>query len=416
MPPSWRRFADLHPRLVESALLLVLYAATARQYAQGPLGWWGGAATAAGACLALLWRRRAPGTVTLLTAVCTGTLGAAGYLLSPLLMLPLVVALYELAARSPQRAVRVCGGAAVAVVVLPALLSGRNHESWKLTTVGTVFWLVLPLVLGAAVRGRQAYLEAVRARAEEAERTREEEARHRVAQERVRIARDLHVVVAHHLALANAQAGTAAYLARARPREAEALLGELSRTTAAALRELKAAVGLLRRPEDADEPARPGADPDPDAPLEPAPGLARLPGLVAAFAAAGLHVTVTAEGPRRPLPPVADLTGYRIVQEALTNVAKHAGVDAARVRLVYGADRLVLTVSDEGRGGGPSARASAGDGGSGSDGGIAGGFRSHGGFGMIGMRERAEAANGRLRAGPRPEGGFAVTVELPLDP
>ncbi len=403
MPPSWRRFAELHPRPVEAALLLVLYAATARQYVQGPLGWWGGAATAAAACLALLWRRRLPGAVTLLTAACTGTLGAVGYLLSPLLMLPLVVALYELAARSPQRTVRACGGAAVAVVVLPALLSGRNHESWKLTTVGTVFWLVLPLVLGAAVRGRQAYLEAVRARAEEAERTREEEARHRVAQERVRIARDLHDVVAHHLALANAQAGTAAYLARARPQEAEALLGELSRTTAAALRELKAAVGLLRRPEDAE--SRPGPGPgagpggDPDSPLEPAPGLAQLPGLVAAFAAAGLRVTVTEDGPPRPLPPVADLTGYRIVQEALTNVAKHAGVDAARVRLAYGADRLVLTVSDEGRGDAPAYPSAA-----------------NGGFGLIGMRERAEAANGRLRAGPRPEGGFAVTVELPLDP
>jgi signal transduction histidine kinase len=109
----------------------------------------------------------------------------------------------------------------------------------------TAFCIVLPLVLGSAVRARRAYLDAVRTRAEHAERTREEEARHRVAEERVRIARELHDVVAHHMALAHAQAGTAAHLTRTRPEQAEKFLLELTGTTASALRELEATVGLL---------------------------------------------------------------------------------------------------------------------------------------------------------------------------
>uniref|UniRef100_UPI001C5E203A sensor histidine kinase n=1 Tax=Nonomuraea rhizosphaerae TaxID=2665663 RepID=UPI001C5E203A len=274
--------------------------------------------------------------------------------------------------------------AATASIVVAALAGDRYGYSWFFTVLNPVLFLLLPAVLAEATRLRRAYLEAVRARAEHAERNREEEARHRVAEERARIARELHDVVAHHLALANAQAGTAAYLARTRPDQVQSILTDLAGTTSSALRELKATVGLLRRPG------------DPSSPLEPAPGLGRLPELLAAFASAGLHAEVTVAGAERPLPPGVDLTAYRIVQEALTNVAKHAMAAATQVRLDYGADRLTITVTNEAV---PVAAPPAGPG---------------EGFGLLGMRERARSAGGHLRAGPAPTGGFTVTAELPI--
>lgn len=200
----------------------------------------------------------------------------------------------------------------------------------------------------------------------------------------MRIARELHDVVAHHMALANAMAGTAAHLARTHPDQVPPILDDLAGTTSSALRELKATVGLLRQ-----------AD-DPDAPLEPAPGLGRLGDLTDAFAAAGLTVTVSAQGEERPLSPGVDLTAYRIVQEALTNVAKHAAAKTARVLLAYTHDHVNITISDDGDATAPAAPAPGG------------------GFGLMGMRERAQSAGGRLQAGYRPEGGFTVTAELPI--
>ncbi|GGW95550.1 two-component sensor histidine kinase [Streptomyces malachitofuscus] len=380
-----RRYADRHPRLVESALLLLVYAATAGQSVRHGPGRTVGLLMATVACLSLLWRRRRPGRVVVVSALCTGVSGGAGHEITPLLLLPVIVALYELAVRAPERTARAHCPAAVALVVLPALLPAHDSRPWIETTVITAFWSLLPLVQGSAVRARRAYLGAVRERAEHAERTREEEARHRVAEARVRIARELHDVVAHHMALANAQAGTAAHLLRDRPRQAEQILAELGTTTSSALRELQATVGLLRRPD------------DPDDPLEPCPGLARLPELVSAFASAGLRVVVTAEGEERPLSPGADLTAFRIVQEALTNVTKHAATGIAHVRLVHSSDRLTLTISDDG---GAQPRPAA----------------PGGGFGLVGMRERARSVGGTLRAGHRPGGGFCVTAELPVRP
>jgi signal transduction histidine kinase len=404
MLPSRRRFADHHPRLVEAAFLLLLYAATARQYVQGELGWWPGLPMAAAACLSLLWRRVRPGPVVAFTAVAAAVPGGLGYLVTPLLMLPLIVALYELAVRSPQRTTYAYGLGVIVVVVLPALLSGQNDESWKVNTVGAAFWIALPIVQGWAVRARRAYLEAVRTRAEQAERTREDEARHRVAEERVRIARELHDVVAHHMALANAQAGTAAHLTRAHPEQAEKILTELTRTTSSALRELRASVGLLRQAGDGEDP------------LEPAPGLARLPDLVSSFASAGLRVTVVVDGRERPLSPGVDLTAFRIVQEALTNVTKHAAVSEARVRLAYTHDQLVLTVSNGGPAGEPPLDEGMDVDAVDPDMEAGAGAPADSGFGLMGMRERATSADGRLRAGHRPGGGYAVTAELPIHP
>jgi signal transduction histidine kinase len=269
-----------------------------------------------------------------------------------------------------------------------------------LKTVGPAAWVLMPTALGSAVRLRRAYLDAVRARAEHAERTREEEARRRVAEERLRIARELHDVTAQHLALANAQAGTLAHLLRGQPDQVHKILADLAATTSAALRELKATVGLLRHEgtEDSHEGTEDTEDTE-GASSPTAPGLARLADLTASFRSAGLDVTVSTEGEPRQLTPAADLTAFRIVQEALTNVTKHATAKAARVRLAYAHDRLTLTVADDGGtiGSAPPTPPVPG-----------------GGFGLVGMRERAQSVGGRLRAGPRPGGGFEVRAELPL--
>ncbi|WP_159767004.1 sensor histidine kinase [Streptomyces sp. HM190] len=354
-----------------------------------------GVALMGASCLALLKHRTHPRTALVITALCTVVAVSRGYLVTPLLLAPVMGALYWLATQTDRRTTRLYGLTTIAATTLAAVFAdSMDHLSLLIRTIGPVFWLLLPLVTGKATQVRRAYLKSVQARAEHAERTREEEARLRVAEERMRIARDLHDVVAHHLALANAQAGTAAHLTRTDPAQAHRILTDLTATTSSALRELKATVGVLRQPD------------DPEAPLAPTPGLHQLPDLVAACASAGLTVTVTTEGPPGALDPGVDLTAYRIVQEALTNVSKHAGVDTARIRLAYADSHLTITVTDDGNG-------------SGSGSGMAPPGRAVGscrGFGLIGMRERAQSVGGVLSAGHRPEGGFEVTTDLPLRP
>lgn len=390
MLTTWRRYARRHPRVTEAVFLLLVFAAAgpASQYAShsytdNGLGWFPGQLNAAVASAALLWRHRYTRSVVALTAVCASASGGIGYLITPLLLAPVMVALYRLAVRAPRATTQGYCLGVIALIVVTALLADDYGHPLVLKTLGPAFWLVVPALTGAMVQTRRAYVDAVRARAEHAERTREEEARHRVAEERVRIARELHDVVAHHLALANAQAGTAAHLVRNRPEQAEQILADLAGTTSSALRELKATVGLLRSPE------------DPEAPLEPSPGLDRLPELVAAFGTAGLDVLVTTEGEPRPLSPGADLTAFRIVQEALTNVAKHAGVARADVTLAYGPRLLRVTVRNDRAAVAPPSAPS-------------------GGFGVMGMRERARSVGGTLSADPRPDGGFTVAAELPI--
>jgi signal transduction histidine kinase len=369
MRTSWRQYAEDHPRVVDAAMIVLLLCAAA-----GPailnsglphtenLGWWSALPLAAAPALALLWRRGWPGAVVVFTALCVSAACLVGYLITPVLLAPVMVALYELAVRGSGPTTRGYWLAVTVLVVASGLLGNRYGYPWVLVVLSPVLFLLLPVAMGAAVK----------ARAEYAERNREQEARHRVAEERLRIARDLHDVVAHHLALANAQAGTAAYLSRTRPDQVDRILADLTATTSSALRELKATVGVLRHPDDS------------GSPLEPAPGLRQLPELTAAFASAGLDVEVTVDGRQEPLSPDVDLTAFRIVQEALTNVTKHATTNTAHVRLSYGDHRLTVTVTN------PP------------------------GFGLVGMRERAHAAGGHFHAGPDPAGAFTVTTELPI--
>ncbi|MFF3847172.1 sensor histidine kinase [Streptomyces sp. NPDC002328] len=394
MTTPWQR----HPRTVDSTIALLLLAGAFPGSMYGasdmaaPAQWWPCVLLAALSCTALLWRRTRPLTVTAVAIGCATGMALAGYVMTALLLAPLMVALYSLAGHTERTTTRNVTLTAVTLVAGSALIAEPAAGSLALNVIGPVAWLLLPAALGSTARFRRAYLESVHARAEFAERTREEEARHRVAEERMRIARELHDVSAHHLALANAQATTAALLIRSHPAQAEKMVNALGDTTAAALREMKATVGLLRRS---------GASEDS---LQPAPSLAQLPGLVAAHTAAGLTVALTTHGQPQPLTPGADLTAYRIVQEALANVAKHAHTSTAEVDLTYTHDRLSITITDQGIGPTPETTASTPDNSGGS------------GYGLIGMRERALSIGGRLRAGHRPTGGFEVSTELPLHP
>ncbi|MES5817918.1 histidine kinase [Streptomyces sp. RG80] len=341
------------------------------------VSWWPGVLLAGVACLALLWHRGRPRTTVAVTLVCAAASCALGYLLTVLLLGPLMAALYSLAVRTDRRTANTAAGAAITALVITSLVAGPTDEPLVLKSLGPIAWLLLPTALGTVNRLRAAYLDAVRARAEDAERNREEETRRRVAEERLRIARDLHDVVAHHLVLAGLQAGAVARQLPGQPEEAGRLALELSGTTATAMRELKATVGLLR--DTTDEEA-------------PPVGLARLADLAASFRHTGLTVTVVREGEPRPLSAGTDLIAYRIVQEALTNVTKHADTRAAEVRLGYSPGMLRITVTNAGD---PAPAATSG------------------GYGLVGMDERARSVGGRVRAGRRAEGGFEVVAELP---
>lgn len=344
-------------------------------------------------CAVLPLRRRAP-LAALAATTASGVLVAPlGLLLSPLIVAPALITAYSyaLTARTERRA----AGAVLltSVVLLVASTPLFGGVSWQdASRMGSV--AAFPLmagVLGHSIRNRRAYLTAVEERARRAEESRDGEARRRVAEERVRIARELHDLVAHQITLANAQATVAAHLFDIRPEQTRKSLRELVETTGHALDELRSTVGLLRQSGDTAGPA------------EPAPGLSRLPALLASFRSAGLEVSVEQEGTARPLAPGVDLTAYRIVQEALTNVTKHAATDSARVHLAWNRDRVTVTVADDGEGatGRPGAATVPG---------------RPPGYGLIGMRERATAAGGQLSAGRRPEGGFLVSAELPLPP
>ncbi|MFF8523978.1 sensor histidine kinase [Streptomyces werraensis] len=343
-------------------------------------------------CAVLPARRRRPLAVLAATTAAGVAAQPLGLVLSPPVIAPALVAAYACALGLPGE--RRAAGAAVLAAV--ALLAGSvpldGNLSWRdASRMGSV--AAAPLVawlVGHAVRTRRAYLAAVEERARRAEESRELEARRRVAEERVRIARELHDLVAHQITLANAQATVAAHFFDSRPEQTRVSLRELVETTGHALDELRATVGLLRQTGDADTAAGEG----------PAPGLARLPDLLESFRRAGLEVAVRQQGRARALPPGVDLTAYRIVQEALTNVTKHAAGRGARVGLDWGGGLLTVTVADDGGApGGPPALSDRPP-----------------GYGLIGMRERAAAVGGELTAGSRPEGGFLVTARLPLPP
>ncbi|MFG2951016.1 sensor histidine kinase [Streptomyces adustus] len=385
MNTSWERWTAPRPKAAEALGLVLLSVATVVGAA---VTWtltsrpalWPALVLSVLACAALYWRRTRPVPVLAVTLLCTMGQGALGYLLTPLVMGPLLTAQYSLSVHGRRRTSWNSALAAVAGTMISGLFVLPERISVLLAVVNPAAWVLLSAAFGSYVRVRREYAAA---RAEHAAREREEEARHRVVQERMRIARELHDVVAHHLTLAHAQASAAVHLARTHPEQMLGIIEQLPQTTSAALRELKSTVGLLRQDTDT------GDD------LTPAPGLRNLPALVDACEAAGMQVTVVRRGEERPLAPLIDLTAYRIAQEALTNVSKHAASPAARLTLVHAARHFTLTVTNAAAPGSPSGPES--------------------GFGLLTMRERATAVGGTFRAGHRAEGGFEVSAVLPYD-
>ena len=221
----------------------------------------------------------------------------------------------------------------------------------------------------------QLHVREVEQRADDAERTKDEAARRRAMEERLRIARELHDSLTHSISVIQVQAGVAVHLARKRGEEVSPALLAIQEAGTDAGRELRATLGVLRSEEEGS-------------------GLCQLDSLVERARAAGLPVTVTVTGAERPLPPDVDQAAYRIVQEALTNVSRHAGHACASVQLHYTPQTLSIQVDDDGNGTSTSTRASGP------------------GLGLVGMRERVSALGGQLQAGPQ-DGGFRVRAELP---
>ncbi|MFD3756112.1 sensor histidine kinase [Streptomyces sp. NPDC058622] len=254
---------------------------------------------------------------------------------------------------------------------------GDGPASWT-RDVGAVAWILAVLAVFELVRVRREQWSHERAARVAAERMRVDEAR-------LRIARELHDVLAHSISVINVQAGVGLALLDTDPEQARTALTTIKEAGKEALGEVRLVLDTLRDPG--------------EAPRAPAPGLDRIPELVEQAAAAGLAVEVTAEGTARTLPPGVDLAAFRIVEEALTNVVRHSGARSARVRLAWRTRALAVRVEDDGP----------------SSGGPAEGSPDGGGDGLVGMRERVTALGGTLETGPRPGGGYAVSVTLPLE-
>ncbi|MFC4375696.1 sensor histidine kinase [Nocardia halotolerans] len=344
-------------------------------------------------CAALSVRHRAPVFAVAVTTACGMLATPVGLLLTPLFVAPVTIAAYALAVRRDLRGtIAVLLPAVTALVAVTPSLDGLSWQDGSRLLTVAALPLLIAAALGNATRSRRAYLAAMEERARRAEESRESEARHSVAEERMRIARELHDVVAHQITLANAQAVVAAHVFDTRPEQTRSNLNNIIETTKNALDDLRATVGLLRQAGDANTSA------------EPSPGLSQLPRLLESFDRAGLRVTTDNEGTPTPLPPGVDLTAYRIIQEALTNVGKHAGTSRARIRLSWSRDRLSISVADDG----PDSRPANGPSFTRSD--------RPSGYGLIGMRERATAVGGQLFTDSRPAGGFTVSAHLPLTP
>jgi len=286
--------------------------------------------------------------------------------------------------------------AAVMIMVTALAIGWITHgEDWSHPRpVAIAALCALAIALADATRNRRAYVAAIEERARRAEASREQDALRRIADERLRIARDLHDVLAHHIAVINVQAGVAGHLMDQRPEQARAALDHVRAAARSVLSEMQAVLTVLRDPGE-------GADP-----AEPAPGLGHLNGLLEGFRTLGLSVDLVVSGVPETVPAAADLVAYRVIQESLTNVRKHAGRAAAEVRLEHRPSALVISVTNSG--GGVPARHPAG---------APAGVQTapaNGGFGLIGMRERVHSVGGDLRTTPTADGGFLVTATLPF--
>ncbi len=322
---------------------------------------------------ALAFRRQWPVPVLVVTVAATSAYFLLQYPYGPIFF-GCALALYTVGReRAFSRALSI-GLLAIAVIVIAevARVSPDRLPTELAHIAAWQSWLLLPWVpIGAALREYRALQR----------RDREEEASRAAFEERLRVAREVHDVVGHSLAVINMQSGVALHVLERRPEMAREALEAIKQTSKDSLEELRGTIAVFRQR-------------DGSAARQPAPGLSQLDAVTSAMRESGLPVEVVVSGERREIPAVVDLAAYRIVQESLTNVLRHAGPTAATVSIRYEPEQLVVEVVDRGRAR-PGAAVDTG-------------------HGLTGMRERVEAVGGRLEAGPQETGGFRVMARLPL--
>ncbi|MFD5897755.1 sensor histidine kinase [Streptomyces sp. NPDC060366] len=321
--------------------------------------------------LALAARRRAPVPVLAATGLCAVGYQAAGFDVPAVAFLFAVYA----AVRAGHRTVTVAASVALLAALPLAALASGLHDTGEAFAQARgaleIAWLIAAGAAGEALRQAER-------RAEEAERTREETARRRADEERLHIARELHDSLVHQISIIKVQSEVAVHVARRRGEQIPEALLAIQQAAREATRELRATLEALRDDDKA-----------------PPHGLDDIPELVERARRTGLDATLTIEGPRQDMPAAVDRTIYRIVQESLTNIARHAAAATASIRIDNGPDTLTVRIDDNGR--------------------ATPGMAHVPGVGLLGMRERVTALGGRLRAEPRGEGGFTVHAELPVD-
>jgi signal transduction histidine kinase len=338
------------------------------------------------ASLALIWRRRAPLVVLGVVTAAVSTIWLRDH--AAFLSVLGLTALFATAAHAEQRR-RAWWAMVLSLVVLMAAASVSLLDEYDgfayLTALSMLAFLIGSIVAGIVLRNRERIFVDTERRAAEAEADRLAEAERAVAKERSRIAREMHDVVAHGMSVVAVQAAAGREIVHVDPSKAAEVFARIETVGRESLGELRRMLGVLR---DGDEAAH--------ASLAPQPGVAQIADAVAQSTAAGVPTELVIDGDQRALGPGIELAAFRIVQEALTNVRKHAGNAAcAKVKVIYGDDSLIVEVIDDGRG---AATALSGVG---------------TGHGLIGMRERVEIYGGEFSAGPRPGGGYSVRVSLP---
>ncbi|MFG1948841.1 sensor histidine kinase [Nonomuraea sp. NPDC048826] len=372
-----RRARALPPLLVDGALALLIACAqlwpllATRQEDGLPWHWWG-YAVAIGASLPLIWRRRLPLTVLLTSLGVSLLYDLADHVAEQPVWYGTLIAYYTVAELSSRR---------IRMLLLACTTIGLFFLPGSAdTALRSGILLVAAYAMGRAAAGSRAHAAALEERAARLERERELEAERAAERERARIARDMHDILAHAVSLMVVQAEAGPVAVRKDPARAEAAFDAIAGAGRDAMEQIRLMLGILK---------------DREAPRAPQPTLDDLPALAAQVTGTGLEVGFEATGERRPVPAGCAVAAYRIVQEALTNIVKHADATRADIRLTWEEDTLMIDVTDDGRGSGRALPS--------------------GGHGLIGIRERAAACGGTATAGPRRDApGFHVSTRFPL--
>jgi signal transduction histidine kinase len=392
--PLLRRLDGEHPLAVDGLLTVLVglvYAIAFKGLAtlRGPL--WANAAIGAIAVLPAAFRRRQ--TLAALISTSLGQALAVAISTAPAPPLAVALAVYTVAQRFERRMALMLLACALAITTAGlAVYAAVPHPRTVDSAVGPAAISALLIagawLAGSSVRQRREYARSQREQAERRAAEQVAEMRRMLTEQRLQIARDLHDVLAHTLSLIAVQAGVANYVIGEHPEEASRALSSIEQTSRSALGEVRALLTVLR----AERPASAQAS-DSRAAAFPAPGLADLGALVERTAAAGVRVDLQVSGRRPALPAGIELAAFRVVQEAITNVVKHAATDACQVTVAYQQDRVTLQVTDHGSGVGSKAAL---------------------GYGIVGMRERVGMYGGDFHAGALPDRGFQVTARSPV--